>query len=66
MSSKTAHLLDEFAKLPPNEQREFSDAILRCTANFDYDAPSDEELTSAAREVFNTLDQEENADAETR
>ncbi len=59
MSTETAHLLQEFEKLPVDQQREFSNVILRRTAHFDYDAPSDEELTAAAREVFAMLDREE-------
>ncbi len=66
MSSATTHLLAEFEKLPIDAQREFSDAILHRTAHFDYDAPSDEELTAAAREVFAMLDREEDADAASR
>ena len=64
--STTAHLLEEFEKLPIDAQREFSDAILHRTAHFDYDAPSDDELTAAAREVFAMLDREEDADAAPR
>jgi hypothetical protein len=59
MSAATAHLLQEFEKLPLDQQREFSDVILHRTAQFDYDAPSDEKLTVAAREVFAMLDREE-------
>jgi hypothetical protein len=66
MSTDTVRLLEEFEKLPLNAQKEFSDVILRRAAQFDYDAPSDEELTLAAREVFAMLDREEDADAKTR
>ena len=66
MSTKTAQLLEEFSKLPPDEQREFSEAILRQTAQFEYDAPSDEELTAAAGEIFRMLDREEDANARSR
>jgi hypothetical protein len=66
MSTVTARLLEEFEKLPPDAQREFSDAILHRTAHFDYDAPSDEELTTAARVVFAMLDREEEGDAAPR
>ena len=66
MSTVIAQLLEEFEKLPLDAQREFSAAILHRTAHFDYDAPSDEELTAAAREVFAMLDREEEGDAAPR
>ena len=66
MSTDTVRLLGEFEKLPLNAQKEFSDAILRRAAQSDYDAPSDEALTLAAREVFAMLDREEDADAKSR
>jgi hypothetical protein len=66
MSTVTAQLLEEFERLPIDAQREFSDAILHRTAHFDYDSPSDEELTAAARGVFTMLDREEEADASSR
>jgi len=43
-----------------SEQKELSDAILKRTAKFDYEEPSDEELTAAAGRVFEMLDREEN------
>ena len=63
MSTATVQLLHEFEKLSLDQQREFSEAILHRAAQLDYDAPSDEELTAAAREVFSMLDSEEAADA---
>jgi hypothetical protein len=66
MSTATTHLLKEFDKLPVDAQREVSDAILHRTAHFDYDAPSDDELTDAARDVVAILDREEEADAASR
>lgn len=66
MSTATAHLLQEFERLPVEAQREFSDAILHLTAHFDYEAPSDDELTATAREMFAMLDQEEVNDATAR
>jgi len=66
MSTIKAQLLEEFERHPIDAQREFSDVILHRTAHFDYDAPSDEELTGAAREVFAMLDHEEEADASSR
>ncbi len=63
MSTETAQLLQEFEKLPLDQQKMFSDVVLHRTAHFDYDAPSDEELTAAAGEIFSMLDREEEADA---
>jgi hypothetical protein len=60
MSTETAKLLKQFDELPLQEQKELSDAILKRTAKFDYEEPSDEELTAAAARVFEMLDREEN------
>ncbi len=61
MSTATAHLLEEFENLPPEDQREFSSIVLKKTALFDYDAPQDEELMSAASMMASFLDEEEDA-----
>jgi len=60
MSTETAKLLKQFDELPLQEQKELSDAILKRSAKFDYEEPSDEELTAAAGRVFEMLDREEN------
>ena len=52
--------MKQFDELPLQEQKELSDAILKRTAKFDYEEPSDEELTAAAGRVFEMLDREEN------
>ncbi len=59
MSSQAAKLLQQFNELPLQEQKELSAAILKRTAKFDYEEPSDEELTAAAVRVFEVLDLEE-------
>jgi hypothetical protein len=59
MSTEGAKLLQQFDALPIQQQKELSAAILKRTAKFDYDEPSDEELTAAAARVFETLDREE-------
>lgn len=64
VSTATAHLLSEFDRLSPDEQREFSTIVLRRTARLDYGDISDEELTASAATVFAMLDAEE--DAQTR
>jgi len=60
MSTATAHLLEEFERLSPGEQREFSRVILHRTTQLDYAAPTDDELTAAAS-VFALHDKEEDA-----
>ena len=64
MSTATAHLLQEFERLSPDEQREFSAVIVHRTSHFDYGAINDEELTASAARIFSMLDEEE--DAQTR
>ncbi len=59
MSSQAAKLLQQFNELPLQEQKELSAAILKRTAKFDYEEPSDEELTAATVRVFEVLDLEE-------
>ena len=59
MSSEAAKLLQQFNELPLQEQKELSAAILKRTAKFDYEEPSDEELTAATVRVFEVLDLEE-------
>lgn len=58
MSAATAHLLSEFDRLSPEEQREFSAILLRRTAQIDYGDITDEELTASAARVFEMLDGE--------
>ena len=59
MRSEAVKLLQQFDKLPLQKQKELSAAILKRTAKFDYEEPSDEELTAAVARVFEVLDQEE-------
>ena len=66
MSTVTVQLLEQFEKLPIEEQREFSSAILQRVAHFDYDSPSDDELTTSAAAIFAMLDLEEEEDAASR
>jgi hypothetical protein len=56
MSAAAAHLLSEFDRLSPEEQREFSDIVLRRTADIDFGDITDEELTASATTVFAMLD----------
>jgi hypothetical protein len=63
MSTATAHLLSEFDRLSPEEQREFSAILLRRTAQIDYGDITDEELTASTARVFEMLDAEEDGKA---
>ena len=58
MSNAAAHLLQEFARLSPDEQREFAALILR---RVDFGDITDQELTASAAQVFAMLDEEEDA-----
>jgi hypothetical protein len=66
MSTATAHLLSEFDRLSPEEQREFSAILLRRTAQIDDGDITDEELTASAARVFEILDAEEGWQSEVR
>ena len=63
MSTRAANLLEEFERLSPDEQRELSSAIVHRTAQLDYGAVTDEELTASAARIFAMLDEEEDAQA---
>lgn len=59
MSTAAAHLLKEFEQLSPDEQREFSAAIVHRAVQLDYGDITDEELTVSAARVFVMLDEDE-------
>ena len=63
MSTATAHLLEEFERLSPDDQREFSSLIVHRAAQLDYGHITDEELTASAARMFALLDEEEDAQA---
>ena len=63
MSADTAHLLEEFERLPPEDQREFSAVIVHRAAQLDYGDITAEELTASAARMFAMLDEEEDAQA---
>ena len=58
MTAATANLIEAFDRLPPDEQRVVSAAIVRRAAQLDYD-----ELTASAATIFSMLDEEEDAQA---
>lgn len=53
------HLLEEFQNLPDLDKREVLAALLREATETPYPAPSDDDLTAAADEVFLDLDRRE-------
>jgi predicted DsbA family dithiol-disulfide isomerase len=59
MNTAVAHLVSEFEQLSPEEQREFSAAIVHRAAQLDCGDITDEELTVSAARVFVMLDVEE-------
>jgi hypothetical protein len=63
MRAATAQLLEEFDRLPADEQREFSSVIVRRAAMLDYGDVTDEELTASAARMFAMFDAEEDAQA---
>ena len=63
MSTATAHLLAEFDRLRPEEQREFSAIIVHRAAQLGHGDVTDEELTASAARIFAMLDEEEDAQA---
>lgn len=63
MSPATAHLLEEFDRLPISEQRELSAVIVHRAAQLDDGDITDEELTASASRIFAMLDEEEDAQA---
>lgn len=59
MGDSAKKLLEEFDALPLAERQEVVREILRRTAPSDYSFPTDEELVTAADQVFLELDQRE-------
>ena len=61
MSRGAEAILAAFSELPAPERDEVVSELLRRVALSDHSAPSDEELVSAADQVFQTLDRRENS-----
>lgn len=59
MSRAVAEVLAAFDGLPPTEREEVVSELLRRVAQSEHQAPSDEDLTSAAEQVFQALDRAE-------
>ena len=56
MTEAARQLIEVFHALPDPDRREVLAALLRETVQGEYAAPSDDEFTSAAHEVFLELD----------
>ncbi len=63
MSTATAHLLEAFEQLTPEEQNEFSAVIVHRVVQLDYGDVSEDEMTASAARMFAMLDEEEDARA---
>ena len=63
MSTAAARLLQEFERLPLEDQHEFSAVIIQRAGQLDYGDITDEELTASAARMFAMLDEEEDAKA---
>jgi hypothetical protein len=59
MSHNAEAIIEKFKALPRAEQLEIYEAIAQTVIPGDYEAPSDEELISAAAQTFALLDEEE-------
>ncbi|HEX7709265.1 MAG TPA: hypothetical protein VF701_22615 [Thermoanaerobaculia bacterium] len=59
MTADAKHLLKEFGALPDTSKREVLAELLRVSRHLDYPEMSDEELTSAANDVFLAYDERE-------
>ena len=59
MPNTASAVLDAFEQLPPQEQRMVVAQLLHRTGMNDYGALSDDDLTAAGDERFQTLDEEE-------
>lgn len=61
MSRGAEAIIAALDELPTPEREEVVSELLRRVALSDHGAPSDEELTAAADQVFQTLDRQENS-----
>lgn len=59
MTADAKHIVDDFQALPDAAKREVLAELVRISARIDYPAMSDEELVSAANDVFLGYDERE-------
>jgi len=59
VTAEAKHIIDDFGALPDLAKREVLAELLRISRHLDYPAMSDEELLSAADDVFVGYDRQE-------
>lgn len=59
MTADAKHLIDDFQALPDATKREVLAELVRISRHIDYPPTADEELVSAANDVFLTYDARE-------
>lgn len=59
MTAEAKHVIDDFRSLPDTAKREVLAELVRISRDFDYPEMSDEELVSAANDVFLAYDKRE-------
>lgn len=59
MTATAKHIVDEFQALPDQVKREVLAELLRISARLDYPSVSDDELVSAANDIFAGYDERE-------
>lgn len=59
MTTEAKHLIEEFGALPEPSKREVLAELLRMSRHLDYPEMSDDELVSAANDVFLAYDERE-------
>lgn len=62
MTAEAKHLIEEFGALPEPMKLEVLAELLRISRNLDYPEIGDDELSSAANELFLAYDDRENQD----
>ena len=60
MTAEAKHIVEDFRALPDATKREVLAELVRISGRIDYPSMSEEELLSAANEVFLQYDQREN------
>lgn len=62
MTTQAKDIIEEFGTLPDQEKREVLAELIRMARDIDYPAVSDDELLSAADQVFFDYDRQETAE----
>ena len=62
MTADAKHLIEDFQALPDMAKREVLAELVRIARTIDYPSMSDDELTSAANDVFLSYDEREESE----